>query len=248
MERKRRQAARSETVRKEVQRKTILRKTIKRRNIRRYRRDEIWPAFVIGLDLGQERDPSAIAIIEQVLPSPSEAAEGGLPELEYHVRHLERFELGTEYPVIADAVVALMNDPILLERTILVVDATGVGAGVVGLLHRHGLRPAAITITGGDSVSRSRRGWRVPKRDIVSVLQVLFQTRRVKIAPELDLSDDLFEELLNFTARINSRMTKTFSPLKNDQHDDLVIALALPCHFLERLRPRLGIVQAKVIG
>jgi hypothetical protein len=67
---------------------------------------------------------------------------------------------------------------------------------VVGLLHRQGLGPAEITITGGDSVSRSRRGWRVPKRDIVSVLQVLFQTRRVKIAPEPDLGDDLFEELL----------------------------------------------------
>jgi hypothetical protein len=231
-----------------VQRKTVVRKATHRRHVRRRSRDEIWPAFVIGLDLGQERDPSAIAIIERVPQQVSGTSSGGSLEFAYHVRHLERFELGTEYPDIVDEVVSLMNHPTLLDRTILVVDATGVGAGVVGLLHRQGLRPAEITITGGNSVGRSPRGWRVPKRDIVSVLQVLFQTRRVKIAPDLDLSDDLFQELLNFTARINPRLTQTYSPLRTDQHDDLVIALALPCHYLERLRPRPGVVRITMVG
>jgi hypothetical protein len=78
----------------------------------------------------------------------------------------------------------------------------------------------------------------VPKRDLVSVLQVLFQTRRLKIASDIEFGDDLYEELLNFTARINPRLTQTFSPLRNDQHDDLVIAMTLACHYFERLCPR----------
>ena len=238
---------RPEPMRKEFQRKSIVRKSFVRRNIRRRSRDEQWPTFVMGLDLGQERDPSALAIVERVLPDRPVTGPDGecISEFEFHLRHLHRFKLGTEYPDLVDEVVGLMSDPKLLDRTLLVVDATGVGAAVVGLLWKQGLRPVSIIITGGDGVTRTNKGWRVPKRDIVAVLQVLFQTRRLKISPHLQMGDDLFDELLNFTARINRHLTQTFSPLKSDQHDDLVIALALPCHFLERLVRRPGKVRVR---
>ena len=47
--------------------------------------------FFIGLDLGQKRDFSALAVVER-LPGPSP---------EYHVRHLERLNPSTPYPVVA---------------------------------------------------------------------------------------------------------------------------------------------------
>jgi hypothetical protein len=94
----------------------------------------------------------------------------------------------------------------------------------------------------------TRRGWNVPKRDLVSVLEILFQTERIRISPELELGNDLFEELRNFTARINPRRTQTFSPARNDQHDDLVIAMALGSHYFERLCRRPGIVMVRAFG
>jgi hypothetical protein len=83
----------------------------------------------------------------------------------------------------------------------------------------------------------------VPKRDLVSVLQALVQTERIGISPQLELGD-----LRNFTARINPRRTQTHSPARNDQHDDLVIAMALGCHYFERLCRRPGIVRVRAFG
>lgn len=221
-----------------------------RRSLRRRSRDEIWPRFVVGLDIGQAQDPSALVITERILRNSliTRADGSAVSEFVYHVRHVHRFELGTEYPDMVEEVIALMNEPILLGRTMLVVDATGVGAGVVGLLWQRGLQPVSITITAGSQATRTPRGWNVPKRDLVSVLQVLFQVERIRIAQQLELGDDLFEELRNFTARINPRRTQTFSPARNDQHDDLVIAMALGCHYFERLCRRPGIVRATVFG
>src|SRR3954453_22608840 len=113
----RRSTERRNPVRRNVERKSVVRKTTHRRNIRRHRRDEIWPAFVIGLDVGQERDPSALAIVERVVfNQPVTGSDGhSQVEFEYRVRYLHSFELGTEYPDIADYVVALMNHPTLVD-------------------------------------------------------------------------------------------------------------------------------------
>lgn len=220
-----------------------------RRSVRRRSRNEIWPRFVIGLDLGQSQDPSALVITERLLRHPQIAdADGHKSEFAYHVRHLYRFELGTEYPDIVEEVIRLINEPVLFGQAKLVVDATGVGAGIVGLLWQRGLRPVSIAITSGHQATRTRRGWNVPKRDLVSVLEILFQTERIRISQEVELGDDLFEELRNFTARINPRRTQTFSPARNDQHDDLVIAMALGCHYFERLCRRPGIVMVSAFG
>ena len=109
-------------IRREFQRKSFVRKTFQRRNIRRRNHDEPWPTFVMGLDLGQERDPSALAIVERVLPHRMTGPDGEcVSEFEFHLRHLHRFALGTEYPVIVDEVVALMGDPKLLDWTVLAV-------------------------------------------------------------------------------------------------------------------------------
>jgi hypothetical protein len=220
-----------------------------RRSVRRRSRNEIWPRFVIGLDLGQAQDPSALVITERLLRDAQVTDAGGhAREFVYHVRHMYLFELGTEYPDIVEEVIRLTNEPALFGQTALIVDATGVGAGIVGLLWQRGLRPVSITITPGHQATPTRRGWNVPKRDLVSVLQVLFQTERIGISPQLELGDDLFEELRNFTARINPRRTQTFSPARNDQHDDLVIAMALGCHYFERLCRRPGIVRVRAFG
>jgi len=185
--------------------------------------------FFLGLDLGQAQDYTALAVVER-----KEFRYEAKP-CEYHIRHLERPKLGTPYPAIVEKVQDLMQSPQLLNRTALVVDATGVGRPVVDLFRKAGLRPVAITITGGNTVTVGGGGYHVPKRDLVSTLQVLFQSGRLKVAGGLKLAPVLVEELLNFKVKINVKTAHdSYEAWREGIHDDLVLAVALACWYGER--------------
>ncbi len=89
--------------------------------------------IVIGADLGQAQDPTAIAVAEVHPP-------------EIHGRHLERLPLGTPYPKVVERIGDLVDK---LPGADLVVDATGVGRAVLDQMREAGLAPVAVTITGG---------------------------------------------------------------------------------------------------
>ena len=182
--------------------------------------------FFLGLDLGQAQDPTALAIAERL-----ETLEGRTAG--YHVRYLERVSLGTSYTSIATHVRDLLGRDPLRDHGYLVVDATGVGAPVVDLLRREGLSPVAVTITGGDTVTRDGTAYRVPKRDLVSRLQVLLQSGRLKIADAIPDARLLVEELLAFRVKITVTAHDTYEPWRERAHDDLVLAVALACWYGE---------------
>jgi len=111
---------------------------------------------------------------------------------EYHLRHLERAELGTSYVDIVAHVLSLLDTPPLRGQTTLLVDRTGVGRGVYDLFARSETRATVIPITihAGDTVTREMDGsggYRVSKRDLVGCLQVLLQQQRLRIADGLPL-------------------------------------------------------------
>jgi hypothetical protein len=108
------------------------------------------------------------------------------------VRHLERFELGTRYPAVVERVGELLGrEPLRSRRTVLLVDATGVGRAVVDSFRQAGIRLAAITIHGGEKVHYELASYRVPKRDLVGAAQVLLQSGRLKIAAGLPEAETL---------------------------------------------------------
>lgn len=172
--------------------------------------------YYIGLDLGQVSDYTAVCVVE------------AYPPLQYGVRHLERYRLGTPYPTIVEKATTLVQ---LLTRgdstPRLVVDATGVGRPVVDLLTQAGLNPIAITITGGDTPSRNGREWRVPKRDLVGALVVAFQGQRLKIAEALPEARTLIDELLNFKVKISASGHDSYEAWREGVHDDLVLSVAM---------------------
>ena len=187
------------------------------------------PRYLVGLDLGQAQDYTALVIAEQ---------QDTPPTVSYHIRHLERFTLGTPYPAIVSHVQSLLQRPPLQRHTSLVVDATGCGRPVVDLLTQAQLDPVAVSIHGGDQVTHEGRHWRVPKRDLVSALQVLLQTERLKVAEALQLSQVLVQELLNFRVTIDPHTAHdSYSAWREGQHDDLVLACALACWWGERYQP-----------
>lgn len=185
--------------------------------------------YLLGLDLGQAQDYTALAVVERKIyrydPKPDE----------YHIRHLERLKLGTSYPAIVERVQSLLKTEQLYNRTALVVDKTGVGAPVVDMFKKAGLRPEAITITGGNTVTTDGGDYHVPKRDLVTTLQVLFQAKRLKVAGGLPEAKRLLDELLNFKVKINIRTAHdSYEAWREGTHDDLVLAVALACWYGER--------------
>jgi hypothetical protein len=194
-------------------------------------------SFVIGLDLGQSADYTALSVVEDVLTFDAK----GKKHRSLHLRHLERYELRTLYPDIAEGVAALMRDPKLSPDELyggrirrrapeLVVDQTGVGPAVTDLLKKKGLKFKAVTITGGNETNYSSGSWHVPKRDLVGALEVPFHTGQLKVAESLKLWPVLREELLNFRRKINLKTAHdSYEHWRETDHDDLVLATALAC-------------------
>ncbi len=195
--------------------------------------------FYVGVDLGQSADYTAVAVVEDV----EETTPAGRMEKSLHLRHLERYPLGTPYPEMADRIARLMRSEELVSETRvpwepaayrrgpeLVVDATGVGRAVTDLLRERKLQFKAVTITGGDATKYSVRGASVPKRDLVAALEVPFHSGTLKVAEGLELWSALKAELLNFRRKINLKTSHdSYEHWRETDHDDLVLAAALAC-------------------
>src|SRR5262245_56865138 len=126
--------------------------------------------YTIALDLGQAADFSALAVLERV------CVPQGRPGA-YAVRHLQRFPLGTRYTTIVPAACDIARSTVLRGAPS-VVDQTGVGRPVVEMLARSGLpgQLVAVTITAGQAVTAAPDGgFRVPKKELVTCLQLLLQ-------------------------------------------------------------------------
>jgi hypothetical protein len=192
-------------------------------------------SWTIGLDIGQSQDATALAAVEHAA-DPDEREE-------YRLRHVQRFELGTSYPTVAEEVATLCRSEKLGGEVSLVVDATGVGRPIVEMLEELGLRPYSIWITGGDSVSRDGREFRVPKRELASTVQALLQAGGLRFAANLPFRDVLTDELQKFRAKINlDTGDASFEHWRERDTDDVVLALACALWYAERPSPGFVIV------
>jgi hypothetical protein len=147
----------------------------------------------------------------------------------YALRHLRRFPLGTAYTEVVPAVAALRRkEP--LRQAPLIVDQTGVGRAVVDMLRQTASGVIAVTITGGHTVTRAEEGsYHVPKKELITALQVVMQGRRLQIARSLPDAAMLMRELQQFQVKITAAAHETFGVWRDGQHDDLVLAVALAC-------------------
>jgi hypothetical protein len=228
-----------------IERQFVRRQEILRRSVQRRSRDEESPKFAIALDFGISRDFTALVLLKRVENEEdqiSDEIDKAQDRIKYHVGHLKRFPLRTQAPKIISFVLELMARRTLAGRTGLIVDATGAGMPIVQEMQRCGLKPVPITITGGNGT----KGNNVPKKDLVSRLLLLFEQRRLRIPPDINLRDELVAEFENFIVRFTAKGNATYSAAAG-AHDDLIMALSLACHFFERRRgtPR---VHATVIG
>lgn len=190
--------------------------------------------FILGLDLGQAQDYTALTIVERIAQYDNYRNEK--PPL-LHCRHLERVELGTRYPDIVSKVGAMLKRPPLVGAQ-LVIDATGVGRAVCDMFTAAHIQHKRVLVTSGDSVNAEGGFWRVPKRDLVSAVQAPLQDKRLKFADGLDLAPTLIKEMLNFKVKITAAAHDTYGAWRENEHDDLLFAVMLAAWWGNRKPPR----------
>jgi hypothetical protein len=199
------------------------------------------PLTIAGLDLGQTHDFTALAVVER-----TETREGERFVRRYAVRGLKRWPLRTEYTAVAKDAAALFERPELTGAP-LCIDATGVGAPVVEIIRekKPKARLVPFVITGGQHAQaeyEGRQGWKVPKRELASVLQALLGTRRLKASPALPDFRVLTRELQTFSVKINLNTgSESFEAWREKDHDDMVLAVAIAAWFGEKGNRRLEI-------
>ena len=191
--------------------------------------------WVIGLDIGQRRDYSAIAVLDS-----AEETSGTRDPVTYEyirrklirLRHIERVRIGTPFSGVVDRVGEIVCDP-RLQGSSLVVDATGVGAPVVELLRAARLRCRLIPaqITGGSDESSDAAYYRVPKRDLVVGLQVLIEQWDFEIVGGSPAAEALVKELTAFKATRSTSGNLRYQ----GSRDDLTMALSLAWWWMRKL-------------
>lgn len=208
--------------------------------------------FVVGVDLGQARDFSAIVIDEVSLserrkhhPGEPQSVYGAAQTMRRHrIRHVQRIPLGTSYPdVIAEVKARLLGLPAMPRQPALIVDATGCGRPVVDEMRRAGLHPVGATITYGSQWSHDERGFniRVAKGLLASVIAVALDTERLTIAADGQHRETLRDELRAFRVKVTSSQNETFESWREADHDDLVLAAALAVWAGERVPPKMQV-------
>lgn len=214
--------------------------------------------FYLGLDLGQANDFTAQGVLEKVYVELTEedrheldrefnetvtSRGGGLeykrwirqhtPTL-HQLRHIQRFDLGTTYPQIVASLKEMVSAEPLRGKYAILADATGVGRPVIDLLKQARLNVIPIIITGGHQVNLDGNTgfWNVPKRDLVSTLQVLLGKKRLQISKTMPNVDLLLSELLKFQMTITENANDTYEG-RQGAHDDMVLAVALAAWWSE---------------
>ncbi len=186
----------------------------------------------LGVDIGQTRDPTAIAVAE------IEFRESELATLQreshFMIRHLERMPLGTPYPDVSKRIDRICEAVFKRtgQRPDIFVDATGVGKPIVDQLHASSSFAKwvhAVYFTRGNrrvEVPNERRV-SLGKAFLVSRLQMLFQGQRIHLPPGHREGHALVRELLDYEIRVGENANEKYGAFRVGAHDDLVTALGL---------------------
>src|SRR5215212_3026749 len=181
-------------------------------------------AVTVGVDIGQRRDPTAIAVVEQ---------EHRGSETHHIARHLERLPLGSPYPTVAERVAAVVGGVHAAtsgETPTLYLDATGVGTPIVDVLRAASVgdiaQLVAVYFTHGDRRKVERGEVKLGKAWLVSRMQALLQSGLLHL-PRTAEAEVLSQELLDYEIRVTEDANDRYGAFSVGAHDDLVTALGL---------------------
>lgn len=212
--------------------------------------------FIISADLGQANDYTAISILQKIIKGPGvlgkpprhaptfSFGDDRKPagEEHFHLRHLERLPRGTDYTMAINRLLELYRSEQLEGyNKAVVIDYTGVGRPVYDVMKQCGFDKSlnAISITGGNDPTYHAAHVNVPKRDLVTNLQVMLQNGEFRIAKGIKEADALVEELANFQVKITASGHDTYGG-RSGVHDDLVLSVAMAAWLAVQPRIKIG--------
>ena len=197
--------------------------------------------YVVGCDLGQSQDPTAISVLhKKTLPLETWTHDDKLcvhrqdAKETLEVRHLERLALGQSYPEQVAHVANLLARAPLVGDATLVIDETGVGRAVGDIFENVGMKPIRISITAGSeaTVAGTRRH-HVAKSILISTLDAALHTGELKFAAKLAEAAAMKEELLDFRRSVSAAGRFSFEA-RVGKHDDLVLSVAIALWWMVR--------------
>lgn len=205
-------------------------------------------AVVLGVDLAQSSDYTAIVVSEIIRERPNH----------YVTRAIERWQ-PARYQLVVDRVAQMLpklregvhvlqpnqrNYDYVRPEVTVVVDRTGVGRAVGDMFSEADLdcRLELVTITSGHQVNRDDDGgWLVPKKDLMDAALVAMQNGRAVIAEQTPHAATLRAEMQSFRRRTSLAGRETFAAgedwRREGRHDDIVLGQALALWWGERGKP-----------
>jgi hypothetical protein len=205
------------------------------------------PKWFLGLDLGQRRDHSAVAVLDlSWIPSGQcKLTYAWLFEPCLVLRGLERVPLGVSYEEIHDIVagkIEALEHRIVSETRVaaprkeIILDAGGPGPPMVDRLRgalRGGAGITPVIITGGKGENSLSGGYTgIPRRSLITRLLQMISSRCIRCPAGLDGWDDFVREFLDLSG-------DSTQPDARGAHDDLVLATALAAWAAARDYPEL---------
>lgn len=200
--------------------------------------------FYVSADIGTLQDYSTIAVVTKVIPGfrwsggfAQDNVDREYPELaEYQLNFLEQIPLKTSYDDIVKRISQVTEN--LISKTgrkvNLVVDSTGVGQPVLQSLQKVApVEPVGVTITGGNEANKTAYGYTVPKKELISVLQLFLGNDRLEIAKGLKHAQTLYDELKDYEYKFTQAGNMTFNA-REGKHDDLILAVAIGLWYAEK--------------
>jgi hypothetical protein len=193
-----------------------------------------WTSYVCGLDLGQKRDPSALAICE--------IRENKHFEKFFYVRGLKRFPLHQTYTRLAERV-AKVDAQLRGEYTNVTwaADLGGPGPGVLEILSRKAPRMDLykVLLHGGSATTWDHHEIMISKSTLISTLIAAFDADHIFLSSKSRELENIKTELQNFEVRLSANEGReSYGGNVSEGHFDLLISLALAVYIGSELGAR----------
>ena len=182
-------------------------------------------AVMIGVHVGQRREPSAICAAENPRRRVNWRAD-----YHFEVRYLERLSAGTSFPDVAKRVgeIAAAAAWRGTGGVKLYVDATGFGQPIVDVVKANVFGPTILPVyfTHGDRREADWQEVTLGKAFLVARIQMLLQTGRLHL-PRTQEAKTLAQELRDYEIRVEVDANDRYGAFRVGTRDDMVTALGL---------------------
>jgi len=209
--------------------------------------------FVLGADLGQSIDPTAISLVERLVQATgrTDATQGRMAgatnlraelAVSFRLRAVELLPLGTRYQNVVGHLAMRVEQASTHGPCALVFDETG--ARAAGDMIRAAVPDAiACVLTGGEDDNRTaNHRWSVSKPNMVTGLLAAIENTGLELADDLTDLDRFKAHLVDLRRKISSLGHMSFNA-REGGHDDYVTAAGLAFWWATKYEPGARVIR-----